>query len=55
MTGKCDLDYAYVDYPKLIKEKGLNGYGKPAEQQKNEISIEMTVDGITYKGTLYEN
>ena len=54
VTGKCDLDYAYVDYPKLIKEKGLNGYCKPAEQQKKEISIEMTVDGITYKGTLYE-
>ncbi len=24
----CDQDYAYVDYPKIIKSAGLNGYGK---------------------------
>lgn len=26
VTGDCDLDYCYVDYPTLIKQKGLNGY-----------------------------
>ena len=24
----CDQDYAFIDFPTLIKEKGLNGYGK---------------------------
>lgn len=24
----CDQDYSFVDYPSLIKAKGLNGYGK---------------------------
>lgn len=28
VKGDCDLDYAYKDYPAIIKEKGLNGYGK---------------------------
>ena len=26
----CDQDYALKDYPKIIKEKGLNGFGKSA-------------------------
>lgn len=26
---RVDTDYAYVDYPKYIKAKGLNGYPKP--------------------------
>lgn len=55
VTGDCDLDYSYVDYPAKIKEKGLNGYGKPPEEpKKKEITVEMTVDGTTYSGTLYE-
>ena len=28
VTGKCDCDYAYKDYPALIKSAGLNGYPK---------------------------
>lgn len=27
----CDQDYAYVDFPKLIKERGLNNYPAPAK------------------------
>ena len=30
----CDQDYAYKDYPTIIKQKGLNGYKK--EEIKNE-------------------
>ena len=26
VSGQCDLDYCYVDYPTKIKEKKLNGY-----------------------------
>lgn len=29
IIGRTDLDYAYKDYPAIMKEKGLNGYGKP--------------------------
>ena len=58
VTGDCDLDYSYVDYPAKIKEKGLNGYGKPPEvvepEKPDEITVEMTVNGKQYKGTLTE-
>ena len=55
VTGACDLDYSYVDYPAKIKEKGLNGYGKPPEpDQPKKITVEMTVDGKKYKGKLTE-
>lgn len=50
VTGDCDLDYSYVDYPSKIKAKGLNGYGKPPET--DEIYVEMTVDGEKYTGNL---
>lgn len=26
ITGQCDLDYAYIDYSKIIKNAGLNGF-----------------------------
>lgn len=56
VTGACDLDYSYVDYPAKIKAKGLNGYGKQPEPtpQKKTINVEMTVDGKSYAGTLIE-
>ena len=54
VTGDCDLDYSYVDYPKLIKEKGLNGYGKPPEPEKKTKYVELAIDGTTYAGTLTE-
>ena len=28
-NGRVDMDYAYIDYPFVIKSHGLNGYGKP--------------------------
>ncbi len=30
ITGKCDVNYAYVDYPRVVKSNGLNGWEKPA-------------------------
>ena len=50
-----DYDICYVDYPSKIKAKGLNGYGKPPEvepEKPDEITVEMTVNGKQYKGTL---
>ena len=29
VMGNCDVDYAYKDYPAIIQNAGLNGYGKP--------------------------
>lgn len=61
VTGSCDLDYSYVDYPEKIKAKGLNGFGtdKPPENDttntdKDEIAVEMTVNGKKYAGKLKE-
>ena len=58
VTGACDLDYCYVDYPAKIKAKGLNGYGithPPADdaEQEKGLAIELTIDGKQYKGTVY--
>lgn len=52
-----DSDIGYVDYTPQIKAKGLNGYGKPPkppEQPDTDagITVEMTVDGKRYGGTL---
>lgn len=52
VSGDCDLDYGYVDYPAQIKAKGLNGYKKPTPAKKKTITMTCTVDGITYTGTL---
>ena len=63
VTGDCDLDYGYVDYPALIREKGLNGFEKPAEpgvpdvpdepeQPADRIAVEMTLNGTRYAGSL---
>nr|DAT74192.1 MAG TPA: hypothetical protein [Caudoviricetes sp.] len=32
ISGNVDLDYAYVDYPTIIKEGGFNGYTKAASE-----------------------
>ena len=34
VSGAVDHDYCYVDYPKIIKEKGLNGFIKPPVTEK---------------------
>lgn len=33
VTGKCDCDYAYKDYPALMKSLGKNGYPKSADKK----------------------
>ena len=55
VSGRCDLDYAYVDYPTQIKERGKNGYPAPTKPvTKKTINAVITVDGKTYSGTLTE-
>ena len=35
----CDQDYAFSDFPKRIKDKGLNGYGKAEESRARAVQI----------------
>ncbi len=48
ISGDVDLDYAYKDYPTIIKNAGLNGfsksYTKPSNPEKN--TLEQILDHI---------
>lgn len=41
ISGRCDLDYCYVDYPAIIKKSGLNGFAKqetePPQDEKDTL------------------
>ena len=37
----CDQNYAYKDYPTIIKSAGLNGYGKAKKKSVDEIAQEV--------------
>lgn len=45
ITGKCDCDYAYKDYPTLIKSKGLNGYPKSTPVTKKALDTTGMKEG----------
>lgn len=55
-----DADVAYINYTPKIKERGLNGYGKPPEPTPTPtpgktIRVEVTTtDGVKYEGDLQE-
>ena len=59
---EVDLDESYMDYPAIIKGKGLNGFKKPepaqpeptkpAEKQSLKVTIEF--DDHKYSGLLEE-
>lgn len=58
ISGAVDLNECYVDYPELIKSVGLNGFkaeSSPAPAQKKSKYVELVIDGVKYKGTLYED
>lgn len=55
ISGDVDLDYAYKDYPAIIKNAGLNGFSKDISVIENTAEVSVTVDGKTYSGTLTEN
>ena len=50
ISGNADLDECYVDYPKLIKESGCNGYA-PEPSAK---TVRLTIDGTTWEGELHK-
>lgn len=46
IAGNVDLDYCYVDYPKIIKSAGLNGYADDAPEPPvlkpiEEVALEV--------------
>ncbi len=57
INGAVDLDEGYIDYTKLVKERGLNGFSAAtittpvADTQKTAAVILQIGDDI-YKGTL---
>ena len=48
ITGSSDMDYAYVDYEKTIKEKGLNGFAKTDGSDKEKPAKDQKVN-VTYR------
>lgn len=47
ISGNVDMDLSYVDYPTIIKKKGLNGYPKAnAATSKSGKSGKKTADAI---------
>ena len=61
ISGDVDTDYAYVDYPTVIKNAGLNGFKKPenpapapVQEKPAPQTGELTLNGKKYKITLEE-
>ena len=70
ITEKVDLDESYMDYPSIIKGKGLNGFKKPepvqpepvkqpepaqqAQPVKKKIEVILEIDDHKYSGLLEE-
>lgn len=61
ISGNVDLDICYKDFPTIIKDKGLNGWGKanptpePSEdtsKKDNTVTATVQIGTDTYKGTL---
>ena len=47
ISGDVDCDYAYKDYPDIIKGAGLNGYDKPAEDKPKKFPKgDLNEDGV---------
>lgn len=44
-----DQDYCYVDYPTLIKQKGLNGYSKSGTTVKKKTNAEIAQEVLDGK------
>ena len=49
ISGNVDHDWCYVDYPKLIKEKGKNGYPKPAPKLMYKVTKDTPI--VQFEGT----
>ncbi len=59
ISSNVDLDIAYVDFPAIIKNKRLNGYGKEQiftpEPDITSANVTVKIGNETYKGTLIKS
>lgn len=59
ISGNIDLDIAYVDFPAIIRNKGLNGFGKEQiskpEPDITSANVTVKIGNETYKGTLIKS
>ena len=59
ISGNVDLDTAYIDFPTIIKGKGLNGFDNeqistPAPDDTT-ANVTVKIGNETYKGTLIKS
>ncbi len=53
INGNVDLDICTTDFPAIIKEKGLNGFGQsPSPEPDNKVNVTVQIGNDNYKGTL---
>lgn len=53
ISGNVDLDICTTDFPAIIKEKGLNGFGQtPTAEPDNKVNVTVQIGNDNYKGTL---
>lgn len=43
ISGRCDLNYVYKDFPKIIKENGLNGFGAEKESILSKDASQLII------------
>ena len=47
ISEKVDLDESYMDYPSIIKDKGLNGFSSPEPVKAHTVHhLKVIIDGI---------
>lgn len=44
INGNVDVDMCYIDFPKIIKDKGFNGYSKKVEETHEKTLEERVAD-----------
>lgn len=53
ISGNVDLNICTTDFPTIIKEKGLNGFGKSlTPEPDNRVNVTVQIGNDNYKGTL---
>ncbi len=48
INGNCDLNYSCKNYAPIIRNAGLNGFGKPVEWVESEKLLEITGENCEY-------
>ena len=51
ISGNVDHDYAYIDYPSIIKKKGLNGYKTGTAKKSIDTIAREVIAGKWGNGT----